>query len=269
MKKTIMRMMSLLLFCVMVFSCVMIVREKLRAQRERDEFNELAAIVTGQITESAQEETTEPDVSESIDDIDKTEEIAQESEPEPIFKRNLQPIFEKNSDCIGWIFIEGTRVDYPVMFTPNEEQKYLRKSFSGEYSISGTPFLNDNGGIDFDHLIIYGHNMKNGTMFSDLEEYLNVDFYNEHSVIEFETAKGLKLYEVFAVVQLKKTDDWYAFTNADNDVVYNGIVGDIKARSSIETDVIPKAGQQILTLSTCYGPSDDDRLIVVAAEMSR
>lgn len=258
--------MSLLLFCVMVFSGVMLVREKLNSQREIAEFDELASLVTGQITEETQGETAEPaDTDAPADTVASTV----ESEPEPVFKRNLQPIFEQNSDCIGWLFIEGTKVNYPVMFAPYEEQKYLRKSFSGEYSISGTPFLNDNGGVDFDNLIIYGHNMKNGTMFSDLEGYLDAEYCNEHSVIEFETAKGLKLYEVFAVVMLKKTDDWYAFTNADSENVYNSLVEDIKSRSSIETGVIPRAGQQILTLSTCYGPSDDDRLIVVAVETAR
>ena len=264
-----MRIISLLLFCVMIFSCVMLIREKRRALREIAEFDELAAIVTGQITEVPHGEAEDPDVPEDTDISEETAEITVESEPEPIFKRNLQPIFEQNSDCIGWIFIEGTKVNYPVMFAPYEEQKYLRKSFSGEYSISGTPFLNDNGSVDFDNLIIYGHNMKNGTMFSDLEGYLNTEFCGEHSVIEFETANGLKLYEVFAVVQLKKTDAWYTFTNAVDEDAYDSLIEDIKSRSIVETDVIPKAGRQILTLSTCYGPSKDDRLIVVAVEMPR
>ena len=265
MKKTILKIITLLLFCVMIFSCVMLVREKMRARKEIAEFDELAALVMmEQVTEATQDETTGVGVSDDTE----TAESTVESEPEPVFKRNLKPLFEQNSDCIGWVFIEGTEVNYPVMFAPYEEQKYLRKSFSGEYSISGTPFLNDNGGTDFDNLIIYGHNMKNGTMFSDLEGYLNADFCKEHSVIEFETAKGLKLYEVFAVVQLKSTDAWYEFTNADDEDVYNGLIEAIKARSSIKTDVIPKAGQQILTLSTCYGPKQDDRLIVVAVEMA-
>ena len=265
MKKTILKIISILLFCVMVFSCVMLVREKMRAKKEIAEFDELAALVMmEQVTEVLQEDATETGVSDDTE----TAENTVEREPEPVFKRNLKPLFERNSDCTGWVFIEGTKVNYPVMFAPYEEQKYLRKSFSGEYSISGTPFLNDNGGPDFDNLIIYGHNMKNGTMFSDLEGYLNADFCMEHSVIEFETSKGLKLYEVFAVVQLKNTDAWYEFTNAEDEDAYNSLVEGIKARSSIKTDVIPSAGQQILTLSTCYGPKQDDRLIVVAVEMA-
>ena len=269
MKKTIMKITSLLLFCVMVFSLVMLVRERLRAQREIDEFDRLSALVSGQASASTDDEVAEPGVSVGTEDATGETEESQKTEPEPVFKRNLQPVFDQNPDCIGWIFIEGTRVDYPVMFTPNEAQKYLRKSFSGEYSISGTPFLNDNGGTDFDNLIIYGHNMKNGTMFSDLEGYLDAEFCIDHSVIEFETANGLKLYEVFAVVQLKKTDPWYSFTNADDANAYNGLVADIKARSVLQTESVPEAGVQLLTLSTCYGPKDDDRLIVVAAEMSR
>ena len=85
--------------------------------------------------------------------------------------RNLTPLFEANGDCIGWICIPNTAVNYPVMFTPEEPQKYLRKNFEGEYSVSGIPFLDGASTPECDNLIVYGHNMKNGTMFSDVTQY--------------------------------------------------------------------------------------------------
>ena len=245
MSKTIMRIITVLLFCVMIFSGVMIVREKLRAQREIDEFDETDAAT----------------------DIDTTVESAPETEPAPIFKRNLQPVFDQNPDCVGWVCIENTTVDYPVMFTPDSPQKYLRKSFSGSYSISGTPFLNDNGGLDFDNLIIYGHNMKNGTMFSDIVGYVEPAYRDANPIVEFETAAGLKCYEVFAVLQVKNVDSWYGFTNAENAEVFDSLVTDIKGRAMYDTGITPEYDQQLLTLSTCYGPKSDDRLIVIAAEV--
>lgn len=261
MSKTIMRIITALLFCVMVFSCVMLVREKLREKREIAEFDELAALITGEVTQPIESET------DAATDADSTIEDAPETEPAPVFKRNLQPVFDQNPDCVGWVCIENTTVDYPVMFTPDEPQKYLRKSFSGSYSISGTPFLNDNGGLDFDNLIIYGHNMENGTMFSDIVGYTDPAYRDANPIIEFETAAGLKCYEVFAVVQLKSVDDWYGFTNAESEDVFNSLVAGIKGRALYETGITPEYDQQILTLSTCHGPKNDDRLIVIAAEV--
>ncbi len=258
-KKTI-NIITVLLVCVMVFSGVMIVCEITRAQKEIEEFNQLAEIIHSETTAPQKENNDKNENTE-------TTESDGEVEEKPVHKRNLQPVFEQNSDCIGWICIENTTVDYPVMFTPNWPQKYLRKSFSGAYSISGTPFLNDNGGLEFDHLIIYGHNMKNGTMFSDIEGYLEESYCVSNPIIEFETAEGLKLYEVFAVLQVKKVDKWYAFTNADDEEDYDARIADIKARALYETGITPTSEQQLLTLSTCYGPRDDDRLIVIAAEV--
>ncbi len=241
----------------MIFSGVMLVREKLRAQREIEEFDQLAALITGVATEPA--ESVVDAMPETVVDV--------ETEPAPVFKRNLQPVFDQNPDCVGWICIENTTVDYPVMFTPDSPQKYLRKSFSGAYSISGTPFLNDNGGLDFHNLIIYGHNMKNGTMFSDIVGYIDPAYRDANPIIEFETAEGLKLYEVFAVAQVKSVDSWYGFTNAESAEVYSSLIADIKSRSLYETGITPEFDQQILTLSTCYGSKNDDRLIVIAAEV--
>ena len=79
-----------------------------------------------------------------------------ETEPKPIFTRNLTPLFEKNNDCIGWICISDTAVDYPVMHTPQDQEKYLRKNFDCEYSSSGVPFMQGNNTLESDNIIIYG-----------------------------------------------------------------------------------------------------------------
>ena len=109
--------------------------------------------------------------------------------------------------------------------------------------------------------------MKNGTMFSDIIGYTDPAFRDANSIIEFETASGLKCYEVFAVLQVKNLDSWYGFTNAESAEVYDRLIADIKGRALYETAITPEFGQQILTLSTCHGPKKDDRLIVIAAEV--
>ena len=148
---------------------------------------------------------------------------------------------EQNGDCVGWLYIEGTAVDYPVMHTPNQPQKYLRKNFHGEYSVSGVPFMDHRCSLDSTDLIIYGHNMRNGTMFADLKKYLDDDFLEGHRTIELETAEGLRYFTVIEVVKTDIYDERY-----DRLDMADGI--------------------QHLILSTCYGSSKSGRLLVIAVE---
>lgn len=152
------------------------------------------------------------------------------------------------------------------MHTPQEPEKYLRRNFEGEYSVSGVPFLEGTSLLNDTNLIIYGHNMKNGTMFSDVTKYREKDFCGKHPYIEFETKDGLKCYDVFAVVCVKKTDNWYKFSYAENEEQYRDKITEIKKRSLYDTGIVPEYGQQLITLSTCYGNAKDDRIIVMGAE---
>lgn len=180
--------------------------------------------------------------------------------------RNISALIDKNSDCIGWISIPDTSVDYPVMHTPDNPQKYLRLSFNGKYSFSGVPFLDARCSTQSDNLILYGHNLKNDTMFSSLGGYAQISYSKKHPQIEFETLAGNNIYSVFAVVQVDENDEWYNFVDAQNSVVFNEKISDISERALYTTDVMPQFGQQLLTLSTCYGSQKNDRLIVIAVK---
>ena len=223
----------LLLSALLSMSAYMIWKDISIQQKEKKEFEELLEIIempeettdptsTSMGTESVPNDTTEPEV----------------AEPE-VQARNLAPLFEKNSECIGWIYIEGTNVNYPVMHTPDNPQKYLRKNFDGEYSQSGVPFLDARCSADGGTAIVYGHNMKNGTQFSDLKKYLDADFRNTHLTIEFQTEAGIQYYTVVDVI---RTDIY--------DEIYNNI--------SSEDDT--------LILSTCYGSAKSGRLLIIAKE---
>ena len=165
-----------------------------------------------------------------------------EAHVEPIIKkkRNLEALFKLNGECIGWIYIPGTSVNYPVMHTPDNQQKYLRRDFYGNYSQSGVPFLDARCNLTDTNLIIYGHNMRNGTMFSAVKNYVNADFRKAHPLIEFETAEGVRN---FIVTNVKITNT--------SDKKYNEIC--------FRTD-------RFLTLSTCYGESKSGRILVTAKE---
>ena len=91
-------------------------------------------------------------------------------------KRNYGLLKEKNPDFAGWLRIPDTKIDYPVMHTPDDMQYYIRRDFYGESSVSGTPFIGDFCSTDSGSMIIYAHNMKNGTLFGELDEYESEDY---------------------------------------------------------------------------------------------
>ena len=186
--------------------------------------------------------------------------------PAPIHKRDIAALIEQNPDTAGWIYIEDTNVDYPVMHTPSEPQKYLHRNFNEEKSFSGVPFLDARCSRDSHNLLIYGHNMKSGTMFADIKGYLEQPFRDEHPILEWETIAGCISYEVFAVARIDMADKWYSFVDAANEAQYNELIDYIISASLYDTGIRPKYGQQLVTLSTCYGSSDDDRLIIVAVQ---
>lgn len=126
------------------------------------------------------------------------------------------------------------------MHTPSDPQKYLRRNFYGKYSQSGVPFLDGRCDLQSSNLIIYGHNMKNGTMFSDLKKYLNTDFLNSHRAVRLETADGVFLFTVTEVRRTNISDAWY-----DRIAVEDG---------------------RHLILSTCHSSGKDGRLLIIAAE---
>ena len=141
-------------------SAGMIIKEFAERRQDITEFKKLEELIATPESES----TTDQDNSSEIEPNPFETECMQST-------RNLEPLFEKNTDCIGWLCIQDTSVNYPVMYTPQEPEKYLRRNFEGEYSVSGVPFLDGASTPECDNLIVYGHNMKNGTMFSDITQY--------------------------------------------------------------------------------------------------
>lgn len=220
-KKISLTILCFLLSALILCSGYMVWKDLSAKQTDISNFEKLQEIV--------EEETNDT----SDDSKEETKESAEK-------KRNIQPILLQNNDCIGWIFIPNTNINYPVMHTPNEPQKYLRLNFDKKYSSSGVPFLDYRCSVET-NLIIYGHNMKNGTMFSDLKKYLDSSFLDAHKTIEFETADGISYFEI---VEVKKTNCL--------DEAYNKII---------------KQEKQYLLLSTCYGKNKDGRLLITAIKV--
>lgn len=178
---------------------------------------------------------------------------------------------DQNSDFIGWLSIEGTSLDYPVMYAPDSKDFYLRRDFNKEYSVYGVPYLDEKttlGANDqSENLIIYGHNMKTGTIFGCLTGYQKADYYAEHPYVEFDTVYGDGKYQVFAAFAIDVVADTTFVYNQYVDLDeagYDAYVDEVIARSDVDSGIRPEYGEQLLTLSTCAYSSDNGRYVVVA-----
>ena len=181
-------------------------------------------------------------------------------------------LLERNADFIGWISIEGTNLDYPVMQTGTDRTDYyLRRDFNGEYDNYGTPYLDEDCTLGADgqssNLIIYGHNMKTGTIFGCLTGYKESSYYAEHPYIQFDTLYGDGTYEVFAAFAIDVVSDTsFAYnTYIDMDeAAFDEFVGEVKRRSNVDSGITPEYGDELLTLSTCEYSSSNGRYVVCA-----
>ena len=248
---------ALLLSAVVVFCGVQIWQEYSSRQKDIDAFAELAELV----------EIKEPDAPKETAELRNVEDTDEESDAPALTVRHDIPLLvSRNSDCIGWITIDNTAVDYPVMHTPDRPQKYLRRNFYQQYSDSGVPFLDYRCTLDSDNLIIYGHNMRNGTMFSALKDYLNDGHPASHPTILLETEDGAHEFKIFAVVSVDKLDTWYNFIHAETEDDFNDAIQRIIQNAHYTDRDIPEYGNRLLTLSTCSGSTRSSRLIFIARE---
>ncbi len=177
-------------------------------------------------------------------------------------------LYAQNSDFMGWIRIDGTGIDYPVMQSKDDPDFYLKHNFSKEYSRFGIPYIQENCGLSSDNIIIYGHNIKSKSMFNELTEYKDKAFYTTHKYITFDTLDEQRTYAVIAVFKTVAYSDsgfqYYDFVNANTVEEFDDYVEKCKALSFYDTGVTAKYGDKLLTLSTCEYSQENGRLAVVA-----
>lgn len=180
----------------------------------------------------------------------------------------IESLIAENYDCLGWLRISETKIDYPVMQTKDNPQYYLRRDFNKQYSYMGTPFMDSRCDINYDNnLIVYGHNMKDGKMFADLLKYRDKEYCNEHRIINFITSSGIQEYKVIAICNVKPDDEWYSYTCQKNKDSFNNLISHIKEKSLYKIDESIEYGDDFLTLSTCEYSQKDGRLIVIAVRI--
>lgn len=179
-------------------------------------------------------------------------------------------LYQKNSDMVGWIKIDGTKIDYPVVKGADNEF-YLHKNFDKEYQYCGIPFADYQCDVEKpdDNIVIYAHNMKDGSMFAALLKYADTDFLNEHKTIIFDTLYERGEYELAYVLRTKPDKKEYInyceFINAGGAEEFDEFIARAgKAALYADTENTPVYGDKLLTLSTCSYNTSNERLVVIA-----
>ena len=170
---------------------------------------------------------------------------------------------EINPDVVGWIYIEDTEINYPVV-QGSDNQYYLKHLFSGEYNSSGCIFLDSRVAADFSdwHSILYGHHMKNGTMFSGLDKYKTQEYYDAHSLALLMTPGGNYEVEFFAGYVASVEDEAWD-VGFGSDAEFEAWLELARERSWFESDVSVAVTDRILTLSTCSYEFDNARFVLL------
>ncbi len=251
---------AVLLALVFIFSAYQLISYYTASQKDDDAFDKLSEQV------QKLEQTMDTDTSEG------TEGSTETADPQKL--PHISALYEQNSDTFGWIRIEDTKVDYPVMYTPDNEQYYLRKNFEKKYSQSGVPFLAAGSFENCGNYLIYGHNMKNGSMFASILNYEKKSYWEEHKIIKLDTMYEQAEYEVIAAFRARIVPDgqdgfrYYLYTNLTEESKFNEYIAQVEQHAIFETGIEAEYGDQLLTLSTCAYHTTDGRFVVVAKRIT-
>ena len=250
---------SALIFGVTVFSALrnQIALKRMAAETARE---------TTPISTSAPAETTVP-TQATVPPT--TAATVPPTEPREVLPR-LQEQYEKNPDLAGWLTIPGTRIDYPVMYSPDEPERYLHANFEVSYSFAGLPFIDAACDPESGNRIIYAHNMLDGSMFRTLLKYQQKDFWQRNPVISFNTLYEEQEYEVVAAFYdkvYKKTDTnfkFYQFYDTSDQSRFDEAMAYYREHALYDTGVTAQCGDLFLTLVTCAYQTENGRFVVVA-----
>lgn len=237
-----------------LFSGVMLFRQYADEKNSAEAFDHIAALV--------QDETPPTDAPQETES----------PQPEQTAFEKYKAVYEQNSDFVGWISIDGTNIDYPVMQTIDEPNYYLKRSFEKQYSDYGVPYVQENCDLGLsDNCVIYGHHMNNGSMFADLCKYESEDFYKAHRTIRFDTLSGFGEYEIVAafktVAYSEQGFQYYHFVDAESAADFDAYIAQCKALALYDTGVSAEYGDRLITLSTCEYSRQNGRMVVVAKKI--
>lgn len=255
---------TILLVTILVASSYYLISNFLKEKKQNDMFKDLEQVVT---TDDIQN-----NVLDETNDIDQNQE--ENLQTTTYSSIDLNSLKIQNSDLVGWIKVDGTNINYPVM---QNGEYYLKRNFYKEYSQLGTPFLASHCNIKTnDNLIIYGHHIKSGLMFADLDKYKSYSFYKNHKYIYFYTLDNgvtkKNIYEIcfaFTTTANNGGFKYYAYNNFFDKNDFNDFVDKCQNIELYNTGVSANYGDNFITLSTCEYSQDNGRMVVVGKLISQ
>jgi len=274
---------------IFLFSSIYLGIYFINSRKGKNQYNELANIVNQEGTRQVltgdmefddymegDEEEKAPEVVEGDGDgkyVNVTHAVT--GKPMAVLKE-YAPIYQMNSDTVGWIRIDGTRINYPVMQTPDQINYYLKRDFYKQDARYGSIYAHETASMDpvSDNVTIYGHNMADGTMFAALHKYRDEGFFREHPYITFDTLTTHQTYKIIAVFETTDFIDngfaYHYFVDGDQDE-FEKFVATCKELALYETGETAVYGNKLLTLSTCDNDIVDShgRFVVVAKKVAR
>lgn len=273
MKNKIIIVLRIIFALLFIVSAFVIVSSLISDKMEQDAFSDLA-----QIVEQERQDEHPGEASQSTEIKQQNPESTDASGNKKTSEGGILPeykkVFQLNNDLYAWIRIDGTSINFPVMYTPNDPEYYLRRAFDKSNSQSGTPFVDgacyEDGGI----YLVYGHNMKNGTMFAELTNYADEKYRNEHPNIHFDTLYERGQYEVIAAFYGKIYSSseqgfcYYHYTNLADPMTFHEYIEQVKKAALYDTGATAEFGDQLLMLSTCDYHEANGRFVVVAKKVS-
>lgn len=197
------------------------------------------------------------------------------AETDPVMLAHMAALYEKNNDIAGWVKIEGTKIDYPFVYTPEDFNKYLHMNIDGKHDYAGAIMMDQRCTDDpeSNNVILHGHNMKNKTMFNNLMNYVYKSYWEEHPTIYYSNLYEEREYEIIAVLEdrvYKTYEDvfkFYEFTDPQTEEEFNEGIEYFKKNSLYDTGLTAEYGDRLLMLVTCAYHVDNGRFVVVAREI--
>ena len=269
MKKTVYILAIVLLLLVFGVSAFMVGSYILEGKEQKEKYDSLSAL-----KDSAKENATQS-----------AETVPMETDPEGTFGEaeirdengmlvEYGEIYALNKDVVGWIRMDGTEMDYPVMQTPDRPNFYLYKDFDGKQSARGSIYIREECDMNepSDNITIYGHNMRDGSMFECLNDYVNKEAWDNNPLIFFDTLYEYHVYKIFAVFKtsanIGEGFTYHNMIDAQDQADFNQFIAKCKELSFYETGITPVYGDKIICLSTCEYTLDNGRLVVAAMRIS-
>jgi len=216
-------------------------------------------------------------VEETVDaaESDNFEETVGKVEILPEYKK----LFEENNDMYGWIKIEGTEIDYPVLYTPEDPNFYVNKNWKKEIcfeNVGNSIFIDGQTTENSNNIIVYGHNMNDGSMFGSLKEYRDEAYYQDHKYIEFDTLYEKQIFEVICVSKtvvyyddIKPKDAYlfYEHTELNSKEEFDEYLENVRENAYYDITTEAVYGDELITLCTCNYWRKNGRLLVVAKKI--